>query len=147
MSLNILKLSTVNYKSLCIKFTVDSKRDEEVFYTVFRGLISLHFSVESSFGLDDSPLDLKKKNTMHEVLYEVGGTINHGMIVTSKSKFKVSETVEVDGNGTGIGDVTGHVLSIELCDISGQFHYHIKVDGQSSETVYVAEKFIKPIKN
>ena len=60
-----------------------------------------------------------------------------------EAKFKEFEFVEVDGTATGYGDLVGRIISVELSEILGQPYYHIRVCSEHTETVYVAEKFVR----
>jgi hypothetical protein len=60
-----------------------------------------------------------------------------------EAKFQEFQFVEVDGTATGCGDLVGWIKSVELSDILGQLYYHIRVYNGHTETVYVAEKFVR----
>jgi hypothetical protein len=60
-----------------------------------------------------------------------------------KAKFQEFQFVEVDGTATGYGDIVGWITSVELSDILGVPYYHIRVYSGHTDTVYVAEKFVR----
>jgi hypothetical protein len=60
-----------------------------------------------------------------------------------KAKFQEYQFVEVDGTATGYGDLVGYIIGIELSNVLGQPHYHIRVYSGKTESVYVAEKFVR----
>jgi hypothetical protein len=61
-----------------------------------------------------------------------------------KAKFQEFQYVEVDGAGTGYGDLVGYIVEIELSKVLGQpHHYHVRVYSGKTESVYVAEKFVR----
>jgi len=60
-----------------------------------------------------------------------------------EAKFQEFQFVEVDGTATGYGDLVGWIKSIELSDILGEPYYHIRVYSGYTESVYVAEKFVR----
>jgi hypothetical protein len=60
-----------------------------------------------------------------------------------KAKFQEYQFVEVDGTATGYGDLVGYIIGIELSNILGQPHYHVRVYSEKTESVYVAEKFVR----
>jgi hypothetical protein len=60
-----------------------------------------------------------------------------------EAKFKEFQFVEVDGTATGYGNLVGLIKSVELSDILGQPYYHIQVYSGHTNTVYVAEKFVR----
>lgn len=62
-----------------------------------------------------------------------------------KAIFTELEYVEVDGTATGYGDMIGYIQSIELSEILGQPYYHIRVYSNYVSSVYVAEKYVRPI--
>jgi hypothetical protein len=55
-------------------------------------------------------------------------------------KFNVGETVLIDGNATGKGDLEGNIIEHGFNDLDGKHYYLISIKGQSD--VYVAEKFL-----
>jgi NurA-like 5'-3' nuclease len=55
-------------------------------------------------------------------------------------KFKVGQTVLIDGCATGKGDLQGKIIEHSLIELDGKNYYLIRINGQQSE--YVAEKFL-----
>jgi NurA-like 5'-3' nuclease len=55
-------------------------------------------------------------------------------------KFKVGQTVIIDGCATGKGDLEGKIIEHSLVELDGKHYYLIRINGQQSE--YVAEKFL-----
>lgn len=66
-----------------------------------------------------------------------------GSQIKMEAKFQEFQFVEVDGTATGYGDLVGFIKSVELSDILGQPYYHIRVYSGHTDTVYVAEKFVR----
>lgn len=60
-----------------------------------------------------------------------------------QAKFKESQFVEVDGTATGYGHLVGWIRSVEFSKILGEPYYHIKVYSAHTESVYVAERFVR----
>ena len=60
-----------------------------------------------------------------------------------KAKFQEYQYVEIDGTATGYGDLVGYIVGIELSNVLGQPHYHVRVYSGKTESVYVAEKFVR----
>ena len=60
-----------------------------------------------------------------------------------KAKFQEYQYVEVDGTATGYGHMVGYISGIELSEIMGEPHYHVRVYSGKIATVYVAEKFVR----
>lgn len=60
-----------------------------------------------------------------------------------KAKFMEFQFVEVDGTATGYGDLIGWIKSVDLSDILGEPYYHIRVYSGHTDSVYVAEKFVR----
>ena len=58
----------------------------------------------------------------------------------NEPKFKVGETVLIDGCATGKGDLEGKIIEHGFNDLDGKHYYLISIKGQSD--VYVAEKFL-----
>jgi hypothetical protein len=60
-----------------------------------------------------------------------------------KAKFQEYQYVEVDGTATGYGHMVGYIVGIDLSKVLGQPYYHIRVYSGKTESVYVAEKFVR----
>ena len=60
-----------------------------------------------------------------------------------KAKFQEYQYVEIDGTATGYGDLVGYIVGIDLSKVLGQPHYHVRVYSGKTESVYVAEKFVR----
>ncbi len=55
-------------------------------------------------------------------------------------KFNVGQTVIVDGNATGKGNLQGNIIEHGFNDLDEKHYYLIRINGQKNE--YVAEKFL-----
>lgn len=86
MGVKIEKIEVVGYDQIGIEFTIDSKENEEVLYTIFRALISNNLGVECSLGMNDSPFDFKGSDTVHQLIYESGGRVMHSKITKPKKR-------------------------------------------------------------
>lgn len=60
-----------------------------------------------------------------------------------EAKYQEFQFIEVDGIATGYGDLVGWIKSIELSEILGEPYYLIRVYSGHTDTVYVAEKFVR----
>ena len=63
-----------------------------------------------------------------------------------EAKFQEFKFVEVDGTATGYGDLVGWIKSVNLSKIPDEPYYHIRVYSSHTESVYVAERFVKETK-
>jgi len=55
-------------------------------------------------------------------------------------KFKVGQSVLIDGHATGKGNLIGNIIECSFNEIDEKHYYLISVNGQQRE--YVAEKFL-----
>lgn len=62
--------------------------------------------------------------------------------MNTNPKFNLFEFVEIDGTGTGLGELVGWIKSIEYCNISKQFIYEISVYGQKVNSINISEKWL-----
>jgi len=58
----------------------------------------------------------------------------------NEPKFKVGQTVLIDGHATGKGNLIGNIIEHGFNDLDNKHYYLISIKGQSD--VYVAEKFL-----
>jgi NurA-like 5'-3' nuclease len=58
----------------------------------------------------------------------------------NEQKFKVGQTVLIDGHATGKGNLEGKIIEHSLVELDGKNYYLIRINGQQTE--YVAEKFL-----
>ena len=55
-------------------------------------------------------------------------------------KFKLGQTVIIDGCATGKGNLEGNIIEHGFNELDGKHYYLIRINGQQRE--YVAEKFL-----
>ena len=58
----------------------------------------------------------------------------------NEPKFKVGQSVIIDGCATGKGNLEGNIIEHGFNDLDGKHYYLIRINGQQTE--YVAEKFL-----
>lgn len=59
-----------------------------------------------------------------------------------EAKFKVGDTVIVNGTATGYGDLTGTIREVALVEMLKVPYYNVSVKHHGILFVYVAEQFI-----